>query len=221
MAVRLYGYIPLQLAALKHYHGLSKANALAAMNAGVAPFIDASCAEEPSLSSPNPAVTSICRPGKGIAKWNPGDIIIYWTNGWLWQHGHMESKAIPAVLCVHHIEPDHKRAASFYSLKRLTQPSNIGHPILTPVGMNMCAVAGVAQQTFKMREYSKRVSKYPHVAICDQCYVDVCNPVWITKAEIIQIFGKVPRNQNGVLLNGHEERHFRNHMSNAGVSLPC
>jgi len=221
MAVRLYGYIPLMVAAAKYYEGLLKTSANAAMRAGVAPFIDASCVEEPSLSSSFPAVTSVCRPGKGIGRWKPGDIIIYWTNGWLRHGGRSHCKAIPAVLSVRKVEPSHRQAGMFYKNQALVSPSNISDPCLTPVSLSRCAVDGVKWRNRRMRVYRNRVSTHTHVALCNRCYVDVCNPVWISKAEILKIFIEVPGTQNGVQLNADQERLFRAHMTSAGVTLPC
>lgn len=220
MTVRLFSYIPLVLAQQVSFRGLSKQSACAAINNGVQPFVDASCVEEPSLSSPRPAITSVCRPRKGLPNWQPGDIIVYWTNGWITVGGNNPVKYITAVLRITSIEPTHSSAVAVYAGSGLSIPGNVGNPVLTSVGLTRCAVANCAEERIRMSLYNNRIKAQPHVAITCPIYLNTHTPIAISQQQIESCFGQIPKIQNGMTLNTIQANALLRLVRAAGFSCP-
>jgi hypothetical protein len=171
---------------------------------GISKFLDGSIRTEPSLNYSFPAITSCCRP-QFVKRLNVGDRIVYQTvkikNLWY----------IIATLEVVYIAKNHKEAAKWYQNNGVSLPANImvkenKHVALEKtVGIEGAVGESVEEWDEWYLNRSKEVSQ---VAICKPIYVNIDNPIGLTKQQYLENFGKIFGTQNPTYLTDEQFNKF-------------
>jgi len=182
---------------------------------GFPPFIDSSCRREPDFESKYPSITALCRGVVFAPKLKVGDIAVYITKK---MHGFNHLVAILQVIekC-----SSHQIAASWYKNNNLPVPSNClvkgNKPKkLDETGGNNCACSGdvkgikeflllSSDQQIKIAtkiitswdsKYQQRANENSDFIITKPWYLELDQPIGISKDDFENIFNRVPVTRN-------------------------
>jgi len=170
----------------------------------IPPFLDGSIRTEPSLNSSFPAITSCCRP-QFVKRLNVEDNIIYQTTKIknLWY--------IIAILKVVFIAKTHKQAGEWYENKDLSLPANIMIKKNKHVALEKTVgIEGAVGDSIEEWDewYFNRSKECSKVAICKPIYINIENPIGLTKQQYLKIFGKIFGTQNPAYITDEELNKF-------------
>lgn len=156
------------------------------------PFVDHSNRREPSLENDYPLITSLCRVKKLVPRLNVGDKVVYITI----QDKKRDSWYLVAILEVIKVLHSHRDAYLWYSSRGLETPNNCIFQT-EPLPIHLTAMNG-DEIWYKesLRAYTERVQIVPKVVISRSNYIELTNPVSISRIKMVNIFGKIPSTEN-------------------------
>ena len=205
----------------------------------ILPFVDSSCRREPDLENPYPSITALCRKNKLAPQLRPQDLVVYLT-----KPGKIKASEkyllrgeykLTAILEVQEIFSTHQMAAEWYKSKGVALPSNCMVEDNPPNQFDRTVGSFNSAKEMKQfesfdeekkirrgeaiirawdRGYQQRADEYNNFVITKPLFLDIYNPLSISRELLIKWFGKVPGTQTPKLLTPQEFAYFEDHISN-------
>jgi hypothetical protein len=172
---------------------------------GHAPFVDASCRREPDLEAEPASISALCRAWAFAPRLREGDVAVYLTK--LGKYPGMSTAAwrLVAVLQVMKRCESHEEAADWYARRNLPLPSDC-----LVVGNDPLPLDHTSEWNRELRDwdvgYQARVDKYPTFLICKKLYVELSQPKTVTRADLEEVFGRIPATRTPAVQNPNEVR---------------
>jgi hypothetical protein len=185
----------------------TKLGRLAMHQHNLPPFIDSSCRREPDFQSPFPSISAICRGNNFAPRLEAGDSVIYVTVKDKYGNNPNGHWQLVAILDVFLRCESHEDAADWYFAQGLSLPSNCmvdGNDCLpydmtggtTPQNM-FGSANNIPRLLRKWNEsYRRRVEQCGVFLICRARFMELYQPLMITEATMMEIFGRIPPTLN-------------------------
>lgn len=167
-------------------------------------YIDASCRREPDFQATIPSISALCRGASFAPRLRVGDEVIYMTVQGRYGKESFSHWRLVAILRVISRFASHEDASSWYIELDQPLPSNCmveGNPCFPynmTAGTNKFPEISNPDHLLRVwdRSYRERSRKYPTFLACEPEFIELNQPPIVTRAQLLDIFGRIPPTLN-------------------------